>query len=101
MISLFQILSLQDLVDQKLYKESHVRNLVAHMALSKRLQDIQMEYDLEHCVATGKKSESFAEFQLRNSSRVPDWTNKSISATSIYDLSEEYAGMTLVSHLDR
>ena len=62
---LFEMLYLQDLVDEKLHKELHLRNLVAHVALSKRLHEMQMEYNVEDCVPAGKKSESFSEFLTR------------------------------------
>jgi hypothetical protein len=92
-MSLFQMLYLQDLVVNKLHKETHLRNLVAHMALSKRLQEIQMEDNLEHYVPSRKKSESFADFQFRNPYGVPEWTNTSRSATSMYNICKEYAAM--------
>jgi hypothetical protein len=62
MVYLFQMLYLQDLIEQKLQKESHLRNLIAHIALSKRLYEMQMYYDAEICVPAGKERESFAEF---------------------------------------
>jgi hypothetical protein len=55
---LLEMLYLQDLVDEKLHKELHLRNLIAHVALSRRLHEMQMEYDMEDCVPAGKKSES-------------------------------------------
>jgi hypothetical protein len=44
---LFQMLYLQDLVDQKLQKESHLRNLIAHMASF--IQDLISEETLLLC----------------------------------------------------
>jgi hypothetical protein len=58
---LSEMLFLQNLVYEKLRKELRLRNLVAHVALSKRLHELRMgnymEYDMEYCVPTGKKSE--------------------------------------------
>ena len=91
MVYLFQMLYLQDLVEQKLQKESHLRNLIAHMALSKRLHEMQMDYDAEICVPAGKESESFAEFLARNQ---PGATTSS-STTSVSNLCEQYEAITL------
>jgi hypothetical protein len=93
---LFHMLYLQDLVDEKLHKESHLRNLVAHMVLSKRLHEMQMEYDVEDCVPAGKKSESFAEFRTRTQTG----TNISSSTASTSDFCEQYGAMTLYDHWD-
>jgi hypothetical protein len=56
---LFEMLYLQGLVDEKLRKESHLRNLIAHMALRKRLHEQQMEHDWEDCMSAEKNSELF------------------------------------------
>jgi hypothetical protein len=93
---LFEILYLQDLVDEKLYKELHLRNLVAHVALSKRLHEMQMEYDVEDCVPAGKKSESFSEFLTRTQAG----TNTSSSTASMSDLCEQYGAMALYDNGD-
>jgi hypothetical protein len=93
---LFEMLYLQDLVDGKLHKESHLRNLVAHMALSKRLHEVQMEYDMEDCVLAGKKSEYFAEFCTRTQTG----TNMSTSTASTSHFCEQYGAMTLYYHGD-
>lgn len=88
---LFEMLYLQDLVDEKLHKELHLRNLVAHLALSKRLHEIQTDFDAEDCVPAGKKSESFTEFLTRTH----PGTNTSSSTVSMSDLCEQYGAMTL------
>jgi len=88
---LFEMLYFQDLVDEKLHKELHLRNLVAHMALSKRLHEIQMDYDAEDCVPAGKKSEPFAEFLTRTH----PGTNTSSSTEPMSGLCEQYGEMTL------
>lgn len=93
---LFEMLYLQDLVDDKLHKESHLRNLIAHMALSKRLHEMQMEYDIENCVPAGKKSESFTKFCTRTQTG----TNMSSSTASTSDFCEQYGAMTLYDHGD-
>jgi hypothetical protein len=91
------MLYLQDLVYRKLYKESHLRNLVAHMALSKQIHGIQMEYDEEACVPAGKESESFAEFLARNQ----PVTTTSSSTTSVSNLCEQYEAITLYDLWDK
>ena len=91
---LFEMLYLQDLVDEKLHKELHLRNLIAHVALSKRLHEMQMEYDMEDCVPAGKKSESFTEFLTRTH----PGTNTSSSTASMSGLCEQYGAMTLYDH---
>jgi hypothetical protein len=93
---LFEMLCLQDLVDEKLHKEAHLRNFVAHMALSKRLYEMQMAYDVEDCVPAGKNSESFAEFHARNHTG----TNTSSSMASMSDLCEQYGAMALYDNGD-
>jgi len=57
-----------------------------------------MEDNLEHCVPTSKRRETFVEFQIQNSYGVPEWTNTSSSATLMYNLCEGYAAMTLDDH---
>jgi hypothetical protein len=94
---LFEMLCLQDLVDEKLHKETHLRNLVAHVVLSKRLHEMQMEYDVEDCVPAGKNSESFAEFHARNHLG----TNTSSSTASISNLCEQYGSMVLYDNGDK
>jgi hypothetical protein len=96
-MSIFAMLYLQDPVDQKLHKELQLRNLVAHIALSKQLHKIQMEHDVDNCVPAGKKSESFAKFLTRNQ---PE-TNTSSSAASISDVCEQYGAMTLYEQEDK
>ena len=93
---LFEMLYLQGLVDEKLHKESHLRNLVAHMALSKRLHEMQMEYDVEDCVPAGKNSESFAEFHARNH----PGTSTSSSTAEMSDLCKQYRAMALYDNGD-
>lgn len=88
------MLYLQDLVNEKLHKELHLRNLIAHMALSKRLHKMQMEYDVEDCVPAGKKSESFTEFLTRTH----PGTNTSSSTASISGICEQYGAMMLCDH---
>ncbi len=87
---LFEMLYLQGLVDEKLHKEAHLRNFVAHIALSKRLHEMQMEYDVEDCVPARKTSGSFAEFHGNHTG-----TNTSSSTASMSDLCEQYGAMTL------
>ena len=95
---LSEVLYLQHLVYEKLRKELPLRNLVAHVALSKRLHEIEMgydmEYDMEYCLPTGKKSESFAEFLSNNQ----PGTNASSSKASLSGLCEQYGAMTLHDH---
>jgi hypothetical protein len=91
---LFEMLYLQDIVVEKLHKESRLRNLIAHMALGKRLYEMQMEYDVEDCVPAGKKSESLAEFRTRTQIG----TNISSSTASTSDFCEQYGAMTLYDH---
>lgn len=89
------MLYLQDLVDEKLHKELHLRNLVAHVALNKRLHEMQIEYDVEEdCVPAGKKSESFSEFLTRTQAG----TNTSNSTSVMSGLCEQYGAMTLGDH---
>jgi hypothetical protein len=85
------MLYLQDLVVEKLHKESHLRNLVAHMALGKRLQEMLMEYNVEDCVPAGKTSQSFAESYSPNQ----PGPNTSNATTPMSNLCEEYGTMTL------
>jgi hypothetical protein len=98
---LSEMLYVQDLVDEKLREELHLRNLVAHLALSKRLHEMKMgndmEYDTEYCVPTGKTSESFAEFLSSNH----PGTNASSSTASLSSLCEQYEAMTLYNHGDK
>lgn len=96
-MSIFEMLYLQDLVDQELHKELQLRNLVAHLALSKQLHKMQMEYDVEDCVPAGKKSESFAEFLTRNH----PGTNTSSFTTSVSGVCEQYGAMTLYDQGDK
>ena len=88
---LFEIMYLQDLVNGKLHRESHLRNLVAHMALSRRIHEIQMEHDVEGCVPAGKASESFAEFLARKQ----PGTTTSGSSTLMSNICEQYEAITL------
>ena len=85
------MLYLQHLVYEKLRKELQLRNLVAHVALSRRLHGMEMEYDMEYCVPTGKRSKSFAEFLRSNF----HGTNTSSSTASLSDVCEQYGAMTL------
>jgi hypothetical protein len=88
------MLYLQNLVNEKLHKELRLRNLIAHVALSKRLHEMQMEYDVEDYVPAGKKSESFTEFLTHTHPR----TNTSSSMASMSGLCEQYGAMTLCDH---
>ena len=92
-----EMLHLQHLVYEKLRKELQLRNLVAHMAVSKQLHEMEMGYDVEYRVPSGKKSESFAEF-LRNNAH---GTNTSSSTASLSDVCEQYGAMTLYGRGDK
>lgn len=98
---LSEMLYLQHLVYEKLRKELPLRNLIAHMALSKQLHKIEieydMEYDMEYCVPTGKKSESFAEFLRSNT----HGTDTSSSTASLSGICEQYGAMSLYDHGDK
>jgi hypothetical protein len=83
---LFEILYLQDLIIKKLYKELYLRNLVVHIALGKRLQEMQIEYNIEDYIPAEKKSESFVKFGSRNLSS---------STTLMSNICKEYRMMTL------
>ena len=91
------MLYLQDLVYENLRKELPLRNLVAHVAVSKRLHEMEMEYDVEYCVPTGKNSESFAEFLRSNLHGM----NTSSSMTSLSGICEQYGAMTLYGRGDK
>lgn len=88
------MLYLQDLVDEKLHKELRLRNLIAHVALSKQLHEMQMEYGVEDCVPAGKKSESFTEFLTRTH----PGKNTSSSTALMSGLCEQYGAITLYNH---
>ena len=85
------MLHLQHLVYEKLRKELQLRNLVAHMAVSKQLHEMEMGYDVEYRVPSGKKSESFAEFLARKQ----PGTTTSGSSTLMSNICEQYEAITL------
>ena len=60
---LFEMLYLQDLINERLYKELHLRNLIIYIALSKQLYEMQIEYNMENCVLAKKKSKSITDYQ--------------------------------------
>jgi hypothetical protein len=92
------MLYLQNLIGEKLCKESHLRKYIAHKTLDKQLQHIQMEGAIEDCVPAAERSESFAVFQLQNPAGVCEWARAcNADTTTTCSLSDEYASLTLDS----
>jgi hypothetical protein len=88
------MLYLQNLVNKKLHKELRLRNLIAHVALSKRLHKMQIEYNVEDYVPAEKKSKSFTEFLTHTHPR----TNTLSSIALMSGLYKQYRAITLYNY---
>jgi hypothetical protein len=88
-MSIIHLLYLQSLIYEKLHKENNCpRKFVGHIALSKKLQLLQTEDDLETLALNETRSESFSEPQGRGA-ETPGICDYDA------DISEKFAALTL------
>jgi len=88
---IIQLICFQNLIDGKLHKAKSLRNVLGHIALSKRLQLLQTKDDLWTLAPTKPTSDAFLETQSRDADTGDPWEYD----LSINCISEKLAALKL------